>query len=226
MNIELVVFDMAGTTVHDAGGVNACLRDALARAGLSADVQAVNQVMGLPKREALAKLIKRSGLRHALLPRLDEIHDDFVTAAIRYYATDPSIREVAGAGRTFATLKQAGIKVALNTGFSRDIAQVILNRLGWLDGAVIDFSVTSDEVKRGRPYPDMIQLLMARAGIREPTQVAKVGDTPADLQEGHNAGCGLVIGVTQGTHRRAELECFPHTHLIATVADLPSVLNV
>jgi phosphonatase-like hydrolase len=116
--------------------------------------------------------------------------------------------------------------VALNTGFSRDITQVILNRLGWLDGGIVDFSVTSDEVKRGRPYPDMIQLLMARSGIREPRRVAKVGDAPADLQEGHNAGCGLVIGVTQGTHRRAELECFPHTHLIATVADLPNVLNL
>ena len=32
MKIELVVFDMAGTTVRDDDAVNPCLREALARA--------------------------------------------------------------------------------------------------------------------------------------------------------------------------------------------------
>ena len=31
--IELVVFDMAGTTVHDEDSVNRCVRDALGAAG-------------------------------------------------------------------------------------------------------------------------------------------------------------------------------------------------
>jgi phosphoglycolate phosphatase len=46
------------------------------------------------------------------------------------------------------------------------------------------------------------------------------------LLEGHNAGCGLVIGVTEGTHTRAQLEPFPHTHLIGTVAELPALLGL
>jgi len=80
-------------------------------------------------------------------------------------------------------------------------------------------------VPRGRPHPDMIQLLMSRFEIRDPKEVAKVGDTPADLEEGTNAGCGLVIGVTQGTHSRTQLEEYPHTHLIDSVADLFQVLH-
>ena len=57
-------------------------------------------------------------------------------------------------------------------------------------------------------------------------RVAKVGDTPADLQEGESAGCGLVVGVTGGTHSRHELEPYPHHHLIETIADFPGLLGL
>ena len=65
---------------------------------------------------------------------------------------------------------------------------------------------------------------MNRFGITDPANVAKVGDTPADLLEGKNAGCGLIVGVTEGTHTRAQLEPHPHTHLIGSVRDLPGIL--
>ena len=47
--IELVVFDMAGTTVNDEDAVNRCVRDALGAAGLAVSPADVNRVMGLPK---------------------------------------------------------------------------------------------------------------------------------------------------------------------------------
>ena len=129
-----------------------------------------------------------------------------------------------GASAAFRLLNQRGIKVALNTGFSRDIARTLIDRLGWERAGLIDASVTSDEVKRGRPHPDMIQRLMLHLGVTNPQSVVKVGDTPADLLEGRNAGCGLVIGVTGGSSTREQLEKFPHDHLIATVAQLPELL--
>ena len=52
MAIELVVFDMAGTTVDDGGAVNRCFREALAGRRPAAEPEAVNGVMGLPKPEA------------------------------------------------------------------------------------------------------------------------------------------------------------------------------
>ncbi len=91
---------------------------------------------------------------------------------------------------------------------------------------MIDATISSDEVARGRPYPDMILELMRRMGVSDPQRVAKVGDTPADLEEGRNACCGLIVGVTRGTHSRDELERYPHTHLIGTVAELPTLLGL
>jgi phosphonatase-like hydrolase len=223
---ELVVFDMAGTTVHDDDSVNRCVRAALAAAGLSVTATAVNAVMGIPKPEAIARLIDQSELRAALGTQIDAIHDDFVRRSIEFYARDRSVREVAGAGRVFAALKAHGIKVALETGFGRSITRVILDRLGWSENPLIDATIASDEVAKGRPYPDMINILMARLGVLDPARVAKVGDTPADLEEGFRAGCGLVVGVTGGTHTRGELERHPHTALIESIAEFPGLLGL
>ncbi len=224
--IELVVLDMAGTTVHDEDTVNRCVRDALGAAGLAVDPAAVNEVMGLPKPEAIAILVERSGRLGDLGDRLEAIHHDFVARSMAFYRTDPSVREITGATRVFEQLQRAGIRVALDTGFDRAVTRVILDRLSWSGNPLINATICSDEVPRGRPYPDMILELMRRMEVVDPRRIAKVGDTPADLEEGHNAGCGLIVGVTQGTHRRHELERHPHTHLIDTIADLPDLLGL
>ncbi len=226
MKIDLVVFDMAGTTVNDDDGVNRCVRAALEKVGVPVTREAVNRVMGIPKPEALRQLIDASDRRTELVPRLDAIHTDFVARMIRFYQTDPSVHEVAGAGEVFRRLRAGGIRVALDTGFSREIVDVLLRRLGWRDSGVVDATVTSDEVPRGRPHPDMIVKLMRDLGVSDPKRVAKVGDTPSDLEEGTNAGCGVVVGVTRGSHTAAQLEPFGHTHLIESVTEMPALLGI
>lgn len=210
MAIELVVFDMAGTTVHDSDGVSSCFREALATAGVTAGPAAVRAVMGLPKPEAIRLL--GCGAEN-----VEAVHRDFVERMRRYYATDPAVREEPGASAVFAELRRAGVKVALNTGFSRDIVEVILTRLGW--AAAVDATVASDEVARGRPHPDMIRRLMGRLGVVDARRVAKVGDTVVDLEEGSAAGCGLVIGVTTGACTRPELLARPHTQVVDSLRE-------
>jgi len=226
MQIELVVFDMAGTTVSEGGAVYRCLRDTLAANGLQVADADIHPVKVMDKREALRLLIERSAMRDELLSGLDAIHEDFVERMIAFYRDDPSVGEMPGAGETFRQLKRHGIKVALNTGFSRDIAQTLIARLGWERDSLIDASVTSDEVERGRPHPFMIRHLMQRLGVADSQRVAKVGDAPADLMEGKNAGCGLVIGVTYGSSTREQLAQFPHDHLIGALAELPRLLGL
>jgi phosphonatase-like hydrolase len=226
MDLQLAVFDMAGTTVVDRDGVNSCFRAALAEVGLRVTAADVNEVMGLPKAEAVRKLIERSALRDQLIDQVDAIHGAFVARMIRFYETNPEIREVPGTSATFKILRDAGVKIAVNTGFSRNIAQVIIDRLGWTRDRLIDASIASDEVAHGRPHPDMIRELMRRLGVSDPGRVAKIGDTPVDLEEGQNAGCGWLVGVTGGSHTREQLQNSPHDHLIDSVADLPRALGI
>lgn len=226
MNMQLAVFDLAGTTVNDPDGVNRCLRASLHAAGLDVERDAVNALMGIPKPEAICRLIEASNGHAELLSRIDQIHEDFARRMIEFYETDDSVYEIAGTSDVFARLNRAGIKVAVNTGFARTITQVILQRLGWERDGLVQADISSDEVPRGRPYPDMIAQLMKRFHIAGAQHVAKVGDTPADLQEGTNAGCGMVVGVTGGTHSREQLEAFPHTHLIASISEFPALLGL
>ena len=104
------------------------------------------------------------------------------------------------------------------------IADVIIERLGW--HLLLDGSVTSDEVLRGRPHPDMVQALMSRFEVSSAAQVAKIGDTPSDLYEGTAAGCGWVIGVWEGSHTKDALQVYPHTQLVANVTELLSLWGV
>lgn len=222
---ELVVFDLAGTTVIDPDGVGTCLREALQDVGVTSTVAETNAVMGIPKPEAIRAILLQHQ-RSDLLSSIEAIHVDFTNRMIHFYQTDPRVEEVPGAANTFAALHKAGIRVALNTGFSRDITDVLLERLHWLDSGNIDATICSDEVPRGRPHPDMIQALMKRLGINDSRNVAKVGDTPSDLGEGTSAGCGWIIGVTEGSHTRQQLLPHRHTHLIKTVAELPRLFQL
>jgi len=55
---ELVVFDLAGTTVIDPDGVGACLRAALLHVGVATTMAETNAVMGIPKPEAIRALVQ------------------------------------------------------------------------------------------------------------------------------------------------------------------------
>jgi phosphonatase-like hydrolase len=229
MNLpQLVVFDMAGTTVEDGdGAVNRCLRDALAAQGFPVEHAEVNAVMGIPKPDAIRQLLSpRIPDGDTVAELTPKIHADFLQRMLRFYQEDPSVVPVAGAEEAFAKLRAAGVVVTLDTGFSRDIADTVLDRFGWERDGKIDGSVTSDEVERGRPHPDLVLALMERFGITDAERVAKVGDTPSDLEQGTSAGCGWVIGVTQGSHTADQLNPYPHTHLVPTVASVPALLGL
>ena len=131
---------------------------------------------------------------------------------------------ISGAEETFAFLRARGVKIATDTGFDSDIGGLILEKLNW-PGRLVDYAVFSTDVARGRPAPYMIFRAMERLDIVNVRRVMKVGDSPVDLEEGHNAGCGEVIGVQSGAHTAATLERYPHTRLIESVADLPALFS-
>jgi phosphonatase-like hydrolase len=225
MPVELAVLDMAGTTVYDGDAVNHCIREAMAAGEFEVTRDQVNAVMGQPKPLAIETLLREKGApEEGLRERTTAIHSDFMGRMIQYYRSHPDVREIDSAGAVFASLRKGGIKVVLDTGFNRLIADTILRRLRWTVPDTLDGSVTSDEVARGRPHPDMILRAMELTSVKDPRRVAKVGDTPSDLEQGRAAGCGLVVGVLEGSHTRAQLEPYPHTHLIPNISELPRLL--
>jgi phosphonatase-like hydrolase len=226
MSIELVVFDIAGTTVKDNDNVGEAFQAALDKFGYQVPMEQINPYMGYEKNEAIREILKTYQGDTAVIDgdHVAAIHRSFVGRMVRYYATK-EIEPLPNVEDTFARLHQMGIKIALNTGFSRNIADVIIEKLGWFDRQLIDFMIASDEVPHGRPYSDMIHRLMDRAGIDDASLVAKVGDTEVDVNEGVNAGCRYVIGVTTGAYSREELEPYHPTHIIDNIRDVVDIVS-
>lgn len=225
MSIKLVVFDMAGTTVKDENKVTQTFKNALQEYGYDVPGQIINPLMGYKKIVAITKMLHlyEADPSKITLDLIHQIHETFVRLMIEYYQQADFLEALPNAESTLLSLKKAGIQIGINTGFSRDIAEVIIKRLEWREKGVFDYLVCSDEVAEGRPNPGMINRLRQLAGISEADEVAKVGDTEVDIREGQNAGCKYVIAVTTGAFTRAELEPYHPTHIIDDIAD---VLNI
>ncbi|QHT65428.1 phosphonatase-like hydrolase [Rhodocytophaga rosea] len=228
MAIKLVVFDMAGTTIQDKDNVHTALQKAFEIEGIRVSRDDANQVMGYPKPVAIRELLRQKLTDETYKDEsyITHIHSNFLKEMISFYETSPDVQEKEGVQETFETLRKNHVKIAIDTGFDRSIANAVLNRVGWQEKGLIDASITSDEVEKGRPYPDMIFRAMKLTGVENVAEVAKVGDTASDLQEGNAAGCTYVIGVTTGAFTREALQSEPHTHLIEKLPELLAILEL
>lgn len=224
MAIKLVVFDMAGTTVKDENYVGYAFRQAMKNFGYEIPLKDINPIMGYEKPVAIKMMLQIHELNTALITEtlIGAIHADFVANMLHFYRTSDQIVPLPQAEETFEALRSQGIRIGLDTGFSKNIADVIIERLNWADK--VDVVVASDEVENGRPYPDMIQKMMQQLNITDVAEIAKVGDTEVDINEGKNTGCKYVIGVTTGSFTREELEPYQPTHIIDNVAQVIDII--
>ncbi|SEJ29435.1 phosphonatase-like hydrolase [Dyadobacter koreensis] len=225
MSIELVVFDMAGTTVKDKNAVGLAFQNAMNAYGYAIAIENINPIMGYEKPVAIKMMLEKHETDKSKITDqlIDDIHTEFVTSMIHFYETSGDIVPLPNVEETFDVLREAGIKIALDTGFSKNIADVIIRRLGWEDK--IDIMVASDEVENGRPFPDMIDKIKSELGVVSSEVIAKVGDTEVDINEGINSGCRYVIGITTGAFTREELMPYKPTHIIDNISEVIAIIS-
>jgi phosphonatase-like hydrolase len=225
MGFELVVFDMAGTTVKDQGNVNDAFRAAFAESGIIVSAEDVDTVMGYRKIEAIEIILKKYLEKMEYdAARIGLIHDSFTDKMVAFYENDIELEPLPYVLEVFEIIKKKGMKIALNTGFTRVITDTILKRLGWNNHILVDKVVCSDEVQEGRPHAFMIHAIMKDLGISESSKVVKVGDTSVDMLEGQFAGCGLIVGVTTGAYSRKELLEYQPDYIIDSLQELPALI--
>lgn len=238
VKVELVVCDMAGTTVKDENEVQRCFMEAADATGLQADPAKVQFMMGWSKRLVFETLWRdQIGADHPVYStRVDASFEKFKTLLEDHYRAQP-VEPTEGCLELFDWLKSQGIKIALTTGFYRAVTNIILERLGWDRGldsnyvgssnSLIQVSVTPSEIynSEGRPAPFMIQKAMYRLGIVNPKTVINIGDTPSDMESGFNAHCLLSLGITNGTHAKEQLALYPHDGLLSSLYELKEQIS-
>eukprot|EP00442_Polarella_glacialis_P011081 CAMPEP_0115164722 /NCGR_PEP_ID=MMETSP0227-20121206/73190_1 /TAXON_ID=89957 /ORGANISM="Polarella glacialis, Strain CCMP 1383" /LENGTH=282 /DNA_ID=CAMNT_0002577105 /DNA_START=56 /DNA_END=904 /DNA_ORIENTATION=- len=213
-NIDLLVCDMAGTVVQE-GGFG--LQDTPA---VHAGDDEMHPWHGAKKEAVIEHFARKAKIPDGELEqKIQVIGDAFVNSIDEaYFAEASPIGHIdIGLMGYFKQLKEAGVKLAFNTGYPRSIQEGLIKRLNF--DQVVDAFIL--DVKEGRPYPYMIHRLMEELHIENVRRVAKVGDSVRDIEEGRNAGCGLVVGVLSGADSASELFAAGADMVANCVTDLP-----
>jgi len=232
----MVIFDLAGTTICDDNGVRDCLYQAADEFKLKTTPDEIQLHMGTNKIHLYQYLIAKANGVHLEFRDFEKYQSpdtrEFATKIfhryeeimIAYYRRE--VKEIPGAADTFRWCHEQGIKVATGTGFHRQITEAIMDGLGWLRDGLVDISVHVEHTPnhRGRPAPFMIFHAMSQLDIQSVHEVIKVGDTPADMLEGANAGCRGIVGVLSGPLPVTAWGCYRHTHVIPSVKVLPQLI--
>ncbi|HEV7349041.1 HAD family hydrolase [Telluribacter sp.] len=235
--IQLVTLDMAGTTLTDQHEVEACFARAALKTGLTVSNDRILAMQGLHKYFVFQTLWEehfKSRSHPELQMRVDKSYKVFTEVLEHHYLTH-EVTPTEGCLELFDYLHQQQIQIALTTGFYRRVTDIILKKLGWLEGlneqrvgtsnTLIQASITSDEVEKGRPHPHMIQKAMRLLGVEDPAKVLNVGDTPSDIQSGFAARCRMSVAVTNGTHSREQLEPHQPDRLLGSLREMIGIVE-
>ncbi|MGB3152282.1 MAG: phosphonatase-like hydrolase [Maribacter sp.] len=222
-NIQLVVFDMAGTVVNENNIVYKTLQKAINQKGFDLELDFIlEHGAGKEKHQAIKDILGQIGCERIESEPIFEnfkvlLEDAYKSLKVTSFEGVPSLLD---------ELRSRNTKIALNTGYTTPIAESLLEKMGWIKGQQYDALVTADDVLFGRPNPDMIFEAMELLNVFEPEKVLKAGDSIIDIEEGKNAHCGVTVGVTTGAHTRAQLESAKPTYIVDSLQELIEKLDL
>lgn len=220
--ITLAVLDMAGTTVADDGLVLRAFAAAAEAGGLPAEGpeadaarQYVLDTMGQSKIVVFRAIFGDEDRAQAANAAFETTYDSLIDQGL----AEP----IPGAEKAITTLREAGIKVALTTGFSRSTQDKLLVALGWK--TLADLTLSPAEAGRGRPYPDLILTALLKLSIDDVHQIAVLGDTSNDVLSGIRSGASIVAGTLTGAHDEQPLRDAGATHIVPSVTEFAELLT-
>src|SRR6266404_987030 len=149
------IFDVEGTLIDCVAEIQQCWRETLAAFSIAVPSAHLQRMSGMDGDEMLATLV----------PSLDEqLRKDILTAhGERYRAVYlPRVQAFSGVRAVFAAIKSRGGRIALATDCQSDELKRYRGLLD-VDG-LIDAIACGDEVSRGKPEPDLVELALDHLG--------------------------------------------------------------
>lgn len=208
-----LVFDIGNTLVRTANLIESAYLEVFARHGLPAEKIALfKQFAGRPKHFLFAEAMGEVPARADLVRRCMAEFEEILVARVN------AIEPMEGAADCLARLQARGWRIAAASGFPRAVGQAILDRFGWRYPVVCD-----EDVKEHRPAPDPVLRACELIGVPAAEAIV-VGDTPQDVLSAKAAGA-CSVAVATGKFASAELAAFQPAYIIASLAELPGLLE-
>ncbi len=198
-HLQAIVLDWAGTTI-DFGcfAPTMVFVEGFQAAGVDITIEEARQPMGLYKRDHIAAVLRMPRVNaewqnaHGRPPSesdVDAIFADFVPRQLAVLGRHSTL--ITGVAETIAALRAEGLKIGSSTGYTREMMAIVAP-LAAQQGYQPDAMVCPDDVPAGRPAPFMCYANALRLAAAPLWHCVKVGDTPADMAEGRQAGMWCV----------------------------------
>jgi phosphoglycolate phosphatase-like HAD superfamily hydrolase len=204
------IFDVEGTLIDCVPQCLRCWHETLASFGVPMPMVSLQRLSGMDGDEMLA----------TLLPSFDESARKKILTAEgeRYRAVYlPRVRAFPGVRAVFTAIKSHGARIALATDCQTDELKRYRSLINVDD--MIDAIACGDEVSKGKPDPELIQLALERLGGMSAASATMIGDTPFDAQAARHAGA-TAWGALTGGHPRSSLIDAGCSVVVSSVADL------
>jgi HAD superfamily hydrolase (TIGR01509 family) len=181
--IEAVVFDMDGVLV-DTEHLWDEVREELTREwGGRYTPEAQQAMMGMSSREWSRYLHEVVGLREPP----DVINREVVRRMLARYEVELPV--IPGAAEAVRGLASAGYRLAVASSSNRELIDTVLRELGLTE--LFEITVSSEEVARGKPAPDVYLEAARRLGV-DPVVCAAVEDSASGIRSAHTAGMRVI----------------------------------
>lgn len=218
---RMFVFDMAGTTVNEKGLVYRTLKDTFKEFNIRISDEDFVRFYGMEKKQVISDVVDMVPIINQ--ENKEKIYQKFKVNLTENYKIEGNIEPMKGSFELFKLLRDRGIKVCLNTGFDKEMANFVIDKVNFRNN--IDSFISSSEVSKGRPQPFMINSLMKKYDIESPKQVVKVGDTTLDVLEGKNASTLYQFSVLTGEESKESLLKSNPTHMFEDLEKLKKFLE-
>ena len=219
--IQLAVIDMAGTTVADGGLVVNAFEMAATAAGVPESGpererarQYVLDTMGQSKISVFRALFGSEAAAQRANAAFESAYEQLID--------EGKAAPIDGAAQAITRLRDAGVRVALSTGFSGTTQEKLLAALGWQ--SLADLVLAPGDGVRGRPYPDLILAALMRLEIDSVFNIAVLGDTSSDVESALRAGASIAAGTLTGAHDERQLRDAGATHVVASVTEFADLI--
>lgn len=181
-----ILFDVDGTLLDSNYLHVLAWSRALRDHGHGVPMAAIHALIGMGSDKLIDRLL---GGEH---PEVDRGHSE------HYHRLQGEVRALAGAADLLRECHAGGARVVLATSAKGDEVEPILDEIGARDA--IDVVVSSADVDRSKPDPDIFVEALRRAGLRAGESIV-VGDTVWDIEAARRSGLGCICVTTGGIAR-------------------------
>ncbi len=208
--LRATVFDLDGILANTEDLYEQAGETVLARRGKIYDAELREQIMGRPVVDAIKIMIDC----HSLPDSVDDLMQECADMLVQLIAS--SLAPMPGAISLINDLHSADIPIAVATSATAEYADNVLTRLQLKP--LFQFILTSADIQRGKPDPEIYLLAASRLGI-PPTQIMVLEDSANGCRAAVAAGAYTVAV----PNRHTKNHNFPNVQFIADTLNDPRI---